>query len=91
MTMLRIYSKEQVDDLVQNVISTATITVPQAGGTVTVTGMTQNQIVFVSPAPQSMTAYEQSGCRCTAQGQNSLTFGVSRTASQAMTVYVAWV
>lgn len=91
MTSLRIYSKEQVDDLLQNVISTATVTVPGAGGTVTVTGMTQNQTVFVSPTPQSLNAYEVSGCRCTAQGQDSLTFVVSTTASQAMTVNVAWV
>lgn len=71
-------------------ISTATVSVPATGGSVTVSGMTANAIVWVSPAPASYTDYAASGCRCSAQGSDSLTFTVTNTASSAMSVNIAW-
>ena len=74
----------------QNAIQTAQITVPAAGGTVTVTGMTATAFVIVSPDPSSFDVYATAGCRCTAQAANALTFAVDETASAAMTVNVGW-
>lgn len=68
----------------------ATVTVPAAGGTVTVTGMTAGAAVIVGPDPASHDVYAAAGCRCTAQASNSLTFTVNSTASAAMSVNVLW-
>lgn len=69
---------------------TATITVPASGGTVSVTGMTATAVVWVAPNPSSADVYATAGCRCTAQADGSLTFTVDETATEAMSVNVAW-
>lgn len=74
----------------QTKVKTATITVPTSGGAVTVTGMTTTALVWVSPAPASFSVYTTAGCYCSAQAANSLTFTVTKTATEAMSVNVAW-
>ena len=71
-------------------MNTATVTVPAAGGAVTVSGMTASAIVWVSPAPASFSDYTAAGCYCSAQAANSLTFTVAKTAAAAMSVNVVW-
>jgi len=74
----------------QNIISSVAVTVPIAGGTVSVPGMTADALVWVSPAPSSFDVYTAAGCRCTAQDTDSLTFSVTKDATEAMTVNIAW-
>lgn len=47
--------------------------------TVTVSGVTASNIVFVSPAPASASDYASAGVLCTAQGSGSLTFSCTST------------
>lgn len=56
--------------------------------TVTVTGVTASNIVFVSPAPASASDYASAGIICTAQGTDSLTFTCTTVPSNAITVNV---
>lgn len=56
--------------------------------TVTVTGVTATNIVFVSPAPASAADYAAAGIICTAQGTDSLTFTCTTTPTNAITVNV---
>lgn len=86
------YNADILDNAVASrpTMNTATVTVPAAGGTVTVTGMTATANVIVSPAPASMDVWSTAGCRCTAQGANTLTFTVKSEASEAMSVNVMW-
>lgn len=86
------YNADVIDNAITSrpTINTATVTVPAAGGTVTVTGMTATAVVWVAPAPLSVDAWAESGCRCTAQGTDSLTFTVDATASTTIDMNVAW-
>ncbi len=56
--------------------------------TVTVTGMTATNTVFVSPAPASATDYAAAGIVCTSQGTDSLTFTCTTVPTNAITVNV---
>ena len=56
--------------------------------TVNVTGVTANNIVFVSPAPASATEYGQCGIVCTAQGSGTLTFECDSVPTNDLTVNV---
>ena len=56
--------------------------------TVTVTGVTATNIVFVSPAPASASDYSSAGINCTAQGTDSLTFTCTTVPTNAITVNV---
>lgn len=56
--------------------------------TVTVSGVTANSTVIVSPAAASFEAYCKAMVRCTAQAANSLTFTAKTTPTAALTVNV---
>lgn len=56
--------------------------------TVTVTGVTETNTVFVSPAPASASDYASAGIICTAQGTDSLTFTCTTVPTNAITVNV---
>lgn len=56
--------------------------------TVSVTGVTANNTVLVSPAPSSASDYASAGIVCTAQGTNSLTFTCTTTPTNAIVVNV---
>lgn len=56
--------------------------------TVTVTGVTATNTVFVSPAPASASDYASAGIICTEQGTNSLTFTCTTVPTNAITVNV---
>ena len=56
--------------------------------TVTVTGVTATNTVFVSPAPASASDYASAGIVCTAQGTDSLTFTCTTVPTNAITVNV---
>lgn len=56
--------------------------------TVTVVGVTANNIVFVSPAPASAADYSTAGIICTAQATDSLTFTCTQTPSVDIVVNV---
>lgn len=57
--------------------------------TVTATGVSATNNVFVSPAPASASDYSDAGIICTAQGANSLTFECDTTPSNDITVNIA--
>ena len=91
MPSMNLYSKEQVDALLSSkVIHTTTVTVPAAGGVVTVTGMTSTAVVWTTPNPSSYNVWLECNCRCIAQGTNSLTFTVDSTASTTIDMDIAW-
>lgn len=54
--------------------TTCSLTANQTSWTVTVTGMTQDKTIIVSPIPADWDAWGECGIRCTAQGANELTF-----------------
>lgn len=56
--------------------------------TITVTGVTANNIVLVGPAPASAADYAVGGVLCTAQGANSLTFTCTDTPTNDITLSV---
>lgn len=56
--------------------------------TVTVTGVTATNTVFVSPAPESAADYAAAGIVCTAQAVDSLTFTCTTVPTNAITVNV---
>lgn len=56
--------------------------------TITVSGVTASNIVFVSPAPTSAADYASAGIICTAQATNSLTFTCESTPSGNISVNV---
>lgn len=56
--------------------------------TVTVTGVSATNTVFVSPAPASASDYASAGIICTAQGTDSLTFSCTTVPTNAITVNV---
>ena len=56
--------------------------------TITVSGVTANNAVVVSPAPGSYLSYGEFGVYCSAQAVNSLTFVCDSTPDVALTVNV---
>ena len=56
--------------------------------TVTVTGVTASNVVFVAPAPASATDYSSAGIICTAQSTDSLTFTCDTVPSNDIVVNV---
>ena len=56
--------------------------------TVSVAGVTENNIVIVSPDPSSLKAYGDAGCYCSAQSVGQLTFSADKTPSADLTVNV---
>ena len=56
--------------------------------TVTVSGVTANNAVVVSPAPSSYRSYGEFGVYCSAQAANSLTFVCDSVPDVALTVNV---
>lgn len=82
--------KQYVDALKPKPI---TITLPASGWsnnqqTVTATGVTADNAVTPSPAPESWEAAGAAGVRCTAQGADSLTFACSETPTEDLTYNV---
>jgi hypothetical protein len=56
----------------------------------TVTGMTSNALVWVSPDASSFSDYGKFGVRATAQAINSITFNCSETPTVPLTINIAW-
>lgn len=56
--------------------------------TITVTGVTATNTVFVAPAPASAADYAAAGILCTAQAANSLTFTCTTVPTNAITLSV---
>ena len=72
----------------QNALTTQSITVTTSLGSVNVTGVTANSIVWVAPAPASWDVYTTAGVYCSAQGSGTLTFTSAKTPTANMTVNV---
>lgn len=73
--------------------STTTVSLSSSGWsstsrTVNVSGVTSSALVFVSPAPTSVTAYAEAGVRCTAQGSGTLTFQYTTKPTTTLSVQV---
>lgn len=56
--------------------------------TVSVSGVTANNTIFITPAPASFNAYGESGVYCSAQANNSLTFTCSYVPENDLTVNI---
>lgn len=56
--------------------------------TVSVSGVTANNTVIVTPAPASHVAYSEAGAYCSAQASGKLTFKCSQKPTSALTVNV---
>nr|DAP58853.1 MAG TPA: tail protein [Caudoviricetes sp.] len=74
-------------------VTSVQVTLPAAGWqnnaqAVTVSGVTADSSVVVSPAPESFEAYNEAECRATAQGAGTITFSCGSTPSVALTVNV---
>lgn len=70
-----------------------TVSLPATGWsnntrTVNVSGVTISNLVLVSPAPASFTAYGENGIYCSAQGSGTLTFTCTSVPSSALTINV---
>ena len=57
--------------------------------TVSVTGVTASNVVYVMAAPASAAEYAAAGVQCTAQASGTLTFTCTTTPSSALTVNIA--
>lgn len=74
-------------------VTSVQVTLPAAGWqnnaqAVTVSGVTVDSSVVVSPAPESFEAYNEAECRATAQVAGTITFVCGSTPSGALTVNV---
>lgn len=74
-------------------VTSVQVTLPAAGWQnnsqmVTVSGVTADSVVVVSPAPESFEIYNEAECRATAQGAGTITFFCGSTPSGALTVNV---
>lgn len=56
--------------------------------TITVSGVTANNTIFVSPSPASHMIYAESGAYCSAQANNALTFTCEYKPSDSITVNI---
>ncbi len=79
--------------LVGGVYTTASATLTTAGWssnsqTVSVTGVTASNLVIVTPAPASSTAWSTSGIACTGQGAGTLTFSCEAVPTAAISVNI---
>ena len=88
------YNGTDYDTLLPAASINNTVTLTTAGWsnltqTVTLTGVTTTNAVWVSPAPASFTLYNNAGIYCSSQGTNSLTFTCAVVPSSAITVNVA--
>lgn len=77
----------------QNTITAVTVTLTVAGWadnqqTVSASNVTASNIVWVSPAPTSFTAYGEAGIRATAQGSGTITFQCTTVPTVEITVEV---
>ena len=76
-------------------VTTATLATSSWSGSgpytksVSVTGVTATNNVFVSPAPASFTHYGECGIYCSAQGSGTLTFTATTVPTSSLTVNVA--
>ena len=76
-------------------VTTATLATSSWSGSgpytksVSVTGVTASNNVFVSPAPASFTHYGECGIYCSAQGSGTLTFTATTVPTTSLTVNVA--
>lgn len=76
-------------------VTTATLATSSWSGSgpytksVSVTGVTASNNVFVSPAPASFTHYGECGIYCSAQGSGTLTFTATTVPTSSLTVNVA--
>ena len=82
------------DMAVARTYSTATVTLAAADWnsntqTVTVNGVTADNLVLVAPSPTDFTAYGTAEIRATVQATNSLTFVCTSTPTADLTVNVA--
>ena len=79
---------------VQSVIDSQSVTISVANWnatttcTKTVTGVTASNDVIVTPAPASISDWQDSGVYCSAQGSGTLTFTCSSTPTASITVNV---
>ena len=85
---------QSAQDLYGSVITNKTISLTASDWsnnkqTVSATGVTADNNVFVSPAPASHTAYCESGVRCTAQAAGSLTFTCDEVPDSTLSVNLA--
>ena len=85
---------DNVKDLIPPVSRAVTLTAAGWSGnaqTVTVSGVLADetaQLITVTPAAASLSAYKTAGVMATAQAANSITFSCTETPSTALTVYV---
>lgn len=82
------------DMAVTRTYATATVTLASADWnnntqTVTVNGVTADNLVLVAPSPTDYTAYGSAEIRATAQTTNSLTFTCTNTPTADLTVNIA--
>ena len=86
------YASWQRIDVQPTPVSTTTIlssaSWSNGSQTVSVSGVTTNNIVFVSPAPTSAADYASAAILCTAQAANSLTFTCESTPSTNISVNI---
>lgn len=83
------------DDVAEAAISPTTATLTVVGWssksqTVSVTGITATNTVWVAPAPASSEDYSSAGIVCVSQGANSLTFSCEETPTSAITVNIVY-
>lgn len=91
-----VYKKTEVDPLItakQDKHTKATISLLVAdwnekSQTVNVSGVTADNTVLISPAPESISIYSAYGVICTAQGAGTLTFTCDLTPSNDISVNV---
>ena len=86
--------RQSAQDLYGSVVTNKTVTLSASGWsnnkqTVSATGVTADNNVFVSPAPESHAAYCKSGVRCTAQAEGTLTFTCDKVPDSALSVNLA--
>ena len=96
--MVETKTKEAIDTELsgkQDLLSTATVTLTSSGWsdktqTVSIEGITADNIVWVSPAPSTHTAYTEANIRATAQAEGSLTFTCDEVPSSNVVAQVVF-
>ena len=91
--VLSAYQGAVLKELLDGKVQTRTATLSTSGWasmsqTVDVAGVTANNIVLVTPAPSSYTAYHGSGVFCSAQSDGKLTFSAVTTPDSALVVQI---
>lgn len=79
--------------LIDGKVTTATTSLPVASWsslsqTVSVSGVTDNNIVIIVPAPANYTEYHGCGVYCSAQGSGTLTFKATTKPTAALSVQI---